>query len=345
MAYRCDECGAVLNPAKLLRCTRCKACFYCSAACQKRNWRRLHKRVCTTDPALQGFVRVEMAVERALAKQPPMEEAPKDATCYICLEGDDGGKSSKLLRGCACRGDSAGFVHLECLTKLAKSKDETDDLNAWKKCMNCKQGFLGALELELLRRSWWHRRSSSDREVRYSSMQSLADRLTSNNESDAATYLYEEASKAIGDNAYARLELQVTRAKALEKNDQKLEALNLLNAVLPEAKEFTEGYPDLYFKIIIAKAGLFGSLNRNQEAHETALHAVAFAKAKYGPEGINTLVATNIYALVCVKMGRVDESRAMYEDLLVTETRILGRDHPFTQTTRENLEALPESDY
>ena len=35
-----------------------------------------------------------MAVERVLAKQ-----------CYICLEGDDGGK---LMRGCACRGDSAG---------------------------------------------------------------------------------------------------------------------------------------------------------------------------------------------------------------------------------------------
>ena len=75
----CEECRAVLDPKKVLRCTKCKACFYCSAACQKRNW-KVHKRVCTTDPLLRRFVPVEMAVERALAQQPPMEQAPKDAT-------------------------------------------------------------------------------------------------------------------------------------------------------------------------------------------------------------------------------------------------------------------------
>ena len=83
----------------------------------------LHKRVCTTDPLLRPFIRVEMAAERASAKQPKIQKAPKDAFCYICLEGEDGRKSSKLSRGCACRGDSAGFVHLECLTKLAMSKE------------------------------------------------------------------------------------------------------------------------------------------------------------------------------------------------------------------------------
>ena len=81
-ARRCEECGTVLDPAKILRCTKCKACFYCSAACQKRNW-KIHKRVCSTDPLLRRFVPVEMAVERALAKQKakhPKIQAPKDAT-------------------------------------------------------------------------------------------------------------------------------------------------------------------------------------------------------------------------------------------------------------------------
>ena len=57
------------------------------------------------------------------------------------------------MRGCACRGDSAGFVHLECLTELAMSKEASRDqkaaLNAWTKCGNCKQWFEGALELEM----------------------------------------------------------------------------------------------------------------------------------------------------------------------------------------------------
>ena len=76
---RCEECGVVLDAKKVLRCTKCKACFYCSAACQKRNWKRIHKRVCTADPALRPYVPVEMAVERSLQKQPKVQ-APKDAT-------------------------------------------------------------------------------------------------------------------------------------------------------------------------------------------------------------------------------------------------------------------------
>ena len=79
MNHYCEECWAVLDPAKILRCTKCKACRYCSAACQKRNWRRLHKRVCTTDPFLRPYVPVEMAIERVLAKMSKVQ-APTDAT-------------------------------------------------------------------------------------------------------------------------------------------------------------------------------------------------------------------------------------------------------------------------
>ena len=67
--------------AKPLRCGHCKVIFYCSKGCQKRNW-KLHKCACTTDPSLRPFVPVEMAVERALTKEPPMEQAPKDATYF-----------------------------------------------------------------------------------------------------------------------------------------------------------------------------------------------------------------------------------------------------------------------
>ena len=114
-----------------------------------------------------------MAVDRARAKQPPMEQAPKDTFCYICLQGEEGGK---LMRGCACRGDSAGFVHLECLTELAVAKEASGDLqaaiNAWNKCGNCKQYFKGALELEMDRRFW--RRYLSSQHERHRSKQSSA---------------------------------------------------------------------------------------------------------------------------------------------------------------------------
>ena len=52
------------------------------------------------------------------------------------------------------------------------------------------------------------------------------------------------------------------------KNDQKVEALELLNAVLPEAKAYTTE-PNLYWRAMDLLAQVLGSLNRFQEAHET----------------------------------------------------------------------------
>ena len=62
-----------------LRCGHCKI-YYCSKTCQTKNW-KIHKRVCSTDPALRPYIPVEMTVERVLAKQPTVQ-APKDAFCY-----------------------------------------------------------------------------------------------------------------------------------------------------------------------------------------------------------------------------------------------------------------------
>jgi hypothetical protein len=81
---------------------------------------------------------------------------PDGAACYFCLgeEGDDEGKP--LLRDCSCRGDSAGFAHLSCLTKYAEQKCKAvckEDMDAftepWQICNNCKQPFQGQLSIDL----------------------------------------------------------------------------------------------------------------------------------------------------------------------------------------------------
>ena len=330
----CEECRAVLDPAKILRCTKCKACFYCSAACQKRNW-RLHKRVCSTDPLLRPFIPVEMAIERALKRQPTMEEAPKDAFCYICLEGDGDGKSSKLMRGCACRGDSAGFVHLECLAELAMSKEESGDLQAWSKCGNCKQIFMGALGLEMQRRFWRQHRSSQDLNRRYHSSRSLATRLGSQSEFDAVNQLLDAASACVGNNTEALLSLNLHRAALLLDNGQRLDGLGLLQAMLPEARVCTQ--PPIYALLMHQIADVLVDLNRNQEAHEMVTELVAFAKAKFGLEDAKTLRAMTTYAVACAKLGRMEEAKANFEDALATQTRVLGREHPYTQDTLSKM--------
>ena len=76
------RCSACQTDGAKLRCSKCNEIFYCSKACQMRNWKRIHediRRVGSTDPLLVPYFRVELAVERILAKQPKVR-APKDAT-------------------------------------------------------------------------------------------------------------------------------------------------------------------------------------------------------------------------------------------------------------------------
>jgi hypothetical protein len=83
-----------------------------------------------------------------------MATIPNGAACYFCRgeEADDEGMP--LLRDCSCRGDSAGFAHLSCLTKYAEQKcQQAVDMSAfavpWKICNNCKQPFQNQLAIDL----------------------------------------------------------------------------------------------------------------------------------------------------------------------------------------------------
>ena len=243
------------------------------------------------------------------------------------------------MRGCACRGNSAGFVHLECLTKLAMSKEASGDRQAvygcWTSCGNCKQLFVGALKMEMARRYWRQHRSGQNQRLRFASMRTLVVCLDDNDERDATNQLLDEASNCVR-STEALLELKLLRAEMRIQNGQNLEGLGLLQAMLPEAKVYTAN-PEVYCRTMLQTANVLLQLGRNQEAHEMATEFVAFAKAKFGPEDSRTLAAVTTYAVACAKLGRVEEAKATFEDVLTTQTRVLGREHPMTQTTIQSF--------
>ena len=245
------------------------------------------------------------------------------------------------MRNCACRGDNAGFVHLECLTELAKSKYSCGDvesaLNAFHKCGNCKQDFKGALQLEMFRRFWRYHRSGTlrcvrDRDFRYNSIRSLAISVMDNGEVDAANQLLDQASNCSGNGQDLLLELKILRVRMLIKNDQHLVAVKLLQPMLPEAKACTAS-PDLYGQVMYLMTEAFFALDRFQEAYEMATELVPYYKGHYGLEHCMTLPGMSMYASACAKLGRVEEAKAKFEEVLTIETRVLGRDHPITQDT------------
>ena len=68
-----------------------------------------------------------------------------------------------------------------------------------------------------------------------------------------------------------------------------------------------------------------------------ATEAGAFAKEKFGQDHPLTLDAVTSSAVACACLGRVEEAKVNIEDVLTTQTRVLGRDHPKTQETRRGM--------
>ena len=281
-----------------------------------------------------------MAIERALAKMPKMGKAPKDAFCYICHEG--GGASGKLLRSCGCRGSRAGFVHADCLGEFAASREGAGDshsaFTAWIQCTKCKQDFQGPLQLEMDRRCWRRHRSSPNHGLRYFVTRTLASKLGFAGEIDVANQLLDVASTVAGNDALV-MDLKILRADILKKNEKNLEALELLQSILPEAKVDTANH-HVYCQVMLLTADVLILLHRNQEAHDTAAEAMAIAKAKFGLDDPKTLMTVHTYAVACKELGFLEEANENLEENLETQTRLLGPEHPDTQMTRKMMSSL-----
>ena len=213
------------------------------------------------------------------------------------------------------------------------SGDSQAIFEAWIFCANCKQNFQGALDLEMARRSWRRNRSSEARGLPYNSTRYLAGCLGENREFDAANQLVDDLSKCVVTKE-GLLQLKYLRADLQIRNDQKLEGLGLLRAMLPEAAKARHVNPMLYIQVRMLLSTVFCHLGRYQDAHEAVAELVAFAKAKFGLEHRSTLAVVKTYAHACAKLGRVKEAKADFEDVLTTEARVFGREHPDTQTTR-----------
>ena len=188
-----------------------------------------------------------------------------------------------------------------------------------------------------MKRRFWRRyqRSRQDLDLRFFSTINLAACL----EVDAANQLLDEASNFVGNDKRALLNLKLSRASIQRVNGQELEALELFMAIVSEAKAYTTS-PHLYERTMHQIAIVLLDLHRYQEAHDAAAELVAFAKAKFGLEDPLTLNARSMYAEACAFLGRVEEAKATFEDVLAKETRILGHDHPRTQGTRDVMCSL-----
>ena len=136
-------CHACANPCRNQSgCARCRM-PYCSRACQKEEWKMMHKQIC---PFVAGADR--RAAEAAAAAEAACKgDVVRGATCYICL-----GNGPGLVRGCACRGD-AGYAHVACLIR-AEAELGPESRDGLGQCPTCRQYYHGAVRLAVAWGEW-----------------------------------------------------------------------------------------------------------------------------------------------------------------------------------------------
>merc|ERR1711920_351827 len=79
--FHCHNCFAIIT--KPLRCGTCKKVEYCSAACQKDDW-RFHKRVCSKPEAPNGDISHVQAGFKPIKNVNLMHDSPAGDSKQIC---------------------------------------------------------------------------------------------------------------------------------------------------------------------------------------------------------------------------------------------------------------------
>jgi len=271
-----------------------------------------------------------MAVERVLSKF-PKTEVPEDAVCYICMdrEGPDG---DAVLRGCACRGPSAGFAHAQCLAEMA-ARDEwmTAEgfglLSRRAYCSTCHQHFTGALQVEMDRLHWRHFREAPATEDWCDALTNLARTLMCYEEFDVAERLYDEVE------GVAEGRSEITRAGALLRVGRYRDALEILTRVRPRM-ELCED-PRLRVSYQKYLSSTLANVGRTVEALPIIANAVEVARTCHAPQSREMLDVTCLQAQFLAQIDRIEEAKAIVGDAIAVSTRVFGPDHEYTRKMQE----------
>ncbi|KAJ8601328.1 hypothetical protein CTAYLR_007237 [Chrysophaeum taylorii] len=310
-------------------CGRCGERFYCSAKCQKDDWRR-HKSSC---------VGLEDAIEAASARGRTLfadVETEPGSTCWVCCE------PGNLVRGgCACRGN-AGCAHVTCFVEVAVADAKRYDQSSWIRCPTCKQKYIGVVELELSL-ACWKRWRSADGEKRLASETMLASALYRIKEHAVAIRILRRsihvARRLYGEDHNEVYAVHGNIAFGLFMLGRHVEALALQRQVLAwrearlgathldtlRTKENMAGYLLMMIKTTTEEEEEEQPLARTAERYMR--ESVAARLEIQGPDHRDTLVARVSLAQTLHRTRKLDEARTILLPAVDAMRRILGPDH------------------
>ena len=302
-------------------CGKCQTRF-CGDTCESEH--RARAQICDDTAEGGGAELIHINEKTTEAWEHALSSCAEEAagkTCYICMEiVDDEGEG--CVRGCACRGDSAGFAHLSCLAKqahgilLARIPGNPGEnlyefafemvgagFVGWHTCQICKSPHTDDIRAAL---GWTCFRLYMDRP-----------------EEDGV-----------------RCMAQTTLVNALIKPGTYQEALPITEALLATIRR---AWPDNTNEIIQTSANLANvhlKCGRAEEAAAINKDVYEQTCAIRGPGSLFTATLGANYALNLVQVGRFADARAICRDIVQWAHRNPDNPHSF-----HVLKALARSIY
>jgi hypothetical protein len=276
------------------------------------------------------------------------ERDHEEGLCIICLESDP----APSRRGCACRGD-AGLSHVGCMVKLAESHRVSGPTkmpwSAWVMCQTCKSYFTGTMSQELA--DAWFERSRAlpvDDPNRVDSRRHMIVCLyTAGNYSEAATQarlMLDETMRTLGDENPTTMATGALLSNSLFAMGEYEEAEAVQRDVLA-ATIRTSGPTDAITATQMSTLANILCEQKTSGKLAEALHlskgaiAILRGSSDYSPTDQEHMFldSASVLARLFAATDDSDGASALYREILATESRVLGPDHPQTLHTAANL--------
>ncbi|KAL7545630.1 hypothetical protein ACHAWF_008983 [Thalassiosira exigua] len=304
--------------------------------------------------------------------QPPM-----GASCYICLDGDPDDEGKPIVRDCSCRGQDAGFAHLSCLVRYARTKTgellENGEngaflspckcLDAWQKCPQCHHDFQRQVSLDMLNSALafineafpghefrkvgvyqamlntiLSRDFDANPELREEGKR-LASQMISIIEEES---IHEKGNIVLLGFAYAVLGRLSEADKTKDGYDMAIYCLNKVRDWYQSDSCFETEYVDFDNRIDIIKARRDEDQDRMRKLNEGRLgrmQAAYYDSVKeYGEEDIKSMKNGIILVKTLEAVKRTIECERLAKKLATTSRQVYGQGHPITKEINFYLE-------
>jgi tetratricopeptide (TPR) repeat protein len=274
--------------------------------------------------------------------------------CIICLESES--EPAPIQRGCVCRG-KAGLSHIQCMIKLADYRDKNGPATempglAWIMCLVCKSHFTGTMK-HALAHAWSERslHSPADDLMRVWSDQHLIEcTYAAGNYAEAETMarsMLDRNRANLGETHPITLYTQTMLGNALCCLERYKDAEKVQREVLAATITVSGPRDRVTASQMTSLSNTLVKQRKFPEALRLAKEAVAILRAD-GANGAESrdsdrekmfLTSASGLAHLFLEQGDHDGARTLYSEVLSTQSRILGNDHPETLGTKANLAA------